>query len=234
MRLSLLLGLSLCIALLSSSAPAQNSVGRVHSQIQGIDVPSVAGAPFTAKVVVTWTEPLVGGGSSSRKYYTQIARDSRGRVRRETRGFVPANSGADPPLRTFTVLDPVSRTRTICTAATMNCATGPFQPRVNLTQDGGTLSGAGSQPTRESLGQKTLLDLPVVGTHETVAELEAGSRLAVTQIVSWYSPDLHIDLSVERNNPQLGQVTLEVTDLVQGEPDPSLLAIPSGYRDRSN
>jgi hypothetical protein len=239
MRASILLGLSLCLAFTSSSAFCQSSdsVGGVRTHIEGIEIPPIANAPFTAKVVVTWNQPLVGGGTASRKYYTQIARDSQGRVRRETRGFVPANSDADPPLRTFTILDPVSSTRTVCTNATMNCATSPFQPRVNLTEDGGTLSGGGSKATRESLGQQTMLDLPVVGTHETVAELQGSTRLSLTQIVAWYSPDLHIDLSVDRNNPQLGEVTLKVSELVQGEPDPSLLAIPPGYRvigNRSN
>ena len=87
--------------------------GKIHTRIEGIDIPNVAHAPFTAKVTVTWDEPLLGGGTVSRKYYTMVARDSQGRVRREMRYFVPADSADEPPLHSFTVRDPVAGTRTI-------------------------------------------------------------------------------------------------------------------------
>jgi hypothetical protein len=144
--------------------------------------------------------------------------------------LVPAASNAEPPLRTFTILDPVSSTHTTCSKATMNCATGPLEARLNLARDGGTLSGAGSNVTRENLGQQTMLGLPVVGTRETMTDSEDRTRLALTHTDVWYSPDLQMDLSVDRSNPQLGEVTLKVTALVRGEPDPSWLAIPSGYQ----
>src|SRR5579863_766502 len=230
MRASVLLGFSLCIVFTANSLFCQdsNSVGGVRTQIVGIDIPPVANAPFTARVLVTWNRPLVGGGMVSRKYYTQVARDSQGRVRRETREFIPANSSADPPLRTFTILDPVSTTRTTCTRATMNCAISPFQPRVNLAADGGALSGAGSNVTREDLGPQTMNGLPVTGTRETMTS-ESTNRVALTHTDVWYSADLQMDLSVDRNSPQMGEVNLKVTDLVRGEPDGSWFAIPSGY-----
>lgn len=232
MRASFLLGLSLGFAVATCPAICQDAdaVGGVRTHIVGIEIPPIANAPFTAKVLVTWNRPLVGGGSVSRQYYTRVARDSQGRVRRETREFIPAESNAEPPLRTFTFLDPVSSTRTVCTRSTMNCATGTFQPRVNLSQDGGTLSGAGSNVTRENLGHQTMFDLPVVGTRETVADSRDSTRLALTHTDVWYSPDLQMDLSVDRNNPQLGEVTLKVIELVRGEPDRSWFAIPSGYQ----
>jgi len=39
-----------------------------------------------------------------------------------------------------------------------------------------------------------------------------------------------MSLQVVRSNPQLGEVTLKVAQLVRGEPDPSWLAVPSGYQ----
>jgi hypothetical protein len=231
MRSSVLLGLSICCALATLPAVCQDSdaVGGVRTRIEGIDIPPIANAPFTAKVLVTWSRPLVGGGIQSQKYYTRVARDSQVRVRRETREFVSADSNATPPLVTFTILDPVSSTRTTCTQTTLSCSTGAFQPRVNLTADGGALSGAGSNVTRENLGQQTMDDLPVVGTRET-ATSESSTRVALTQTDVWYAPDLQMDLSVDRRNPQLGEVTLKVTELVRGAPDPSWFAVPSGYQ----
>lgn len=230
MRASVLLGFLLCVSFSLFPAISQDATGGVRTHIVGIEIPPITNAPFTAKVLVTWNRPLVGGGSVSRKYFTEVARDSQGRVRRETREFMPADSSAEPPLRTFTFLDPVSSTRTICTRATMNCATGPFRARVNMSQDGGTLSGAGSNVTRENLGQQMMFGMPVVGTRETVTASQDSTRLALTHTDVWYSPDLQMDLSVDRSNPQLGEVTLEVIELARGEPDPSWFAIPSGYQ----
>lgn len=223
MRASVLLGLSVYIALTTVPSVSQDaSDGVVHNRIEGIEVPSLANAPFTAKIVVTWNQPLVGGGTVSRKYYTLVARDSQGRVRRESREFVPANSSAEPLLRTFTILDPVSSTRTTCTRASMTCATSAFYARPLLTENAG---GNG-----ESLGQQTMDDLPVTGTRQTVSNVSGGgNRLAVSQTDTWYSPDLHMDISVTRSDPQSGEVILKVTNLVRGEPDSSWFTIPSGY-----
>lgn len=233
MRASILLGLPLCLALATFQSEAQSSTsdGSVRTEIQGIDIPAVAGAPFTAKVVVTWDQPLVGGGTISRTYYTQVARDSQGRVRRETRDFVAANSGVEPRLRSFTILDPVAGTRTFCNAATMSCTATNYQPRISLGDDSGGLF-SGSNVKRMSLGERSIDAMRVEGTRETVtnsAGERGNSRLVVTNRELWYSPDLQMDLSVTRNNPQLGEVTLSVTNLVRGQPDASWFAIPQGY-----
>jgi len=235
MRASILLGLSLCIAFSSVPAVSQGSasVGAVRTHIEGIEIPPLPNAPFTAKIVVTWNQPLVGGGTVSRKYYTLVARDSQGRVRREIREFIPADSNAEPPLRSFTVLDPVSAKRTTCTKASMTCATSGFHPRLLLTENAGG-SGGNGNVNRESLGQQTMDDLPVVGTRETVSNVSgARGRIAVSYTDVWHSPDLHMDLSVTRSNPQSGEVTLEVTNLVRGEPDSSWFSVPSGYEVQS-
>jgi len=225
---STLLGLSLCIAFAAAPAISQEvAVGTVRTHIEGIEIPPIPDAPFTAKVVVTWNRPLVGGGTVSRKYYTLVARDSQGRVRREMREFVPADSAAEPPLRSFTILDPVSGTRTTCTKASMTCATSVFDANLVLAEnaDGGNVGG-------ESLGQRTIEGLPATGTRETVSNVtgpRGSSRLAVSHTDAWYSPDLHIDLSVTRTDPQSGVVTLNVTELVRGEPDSTWFAVPAGY-----
>ncbi|MGO9084829.1 MAG: hypothetical protein ACLQBK_06345 [Candidatus Sulfotelmatobacter sp.] len=232
MRASILLGLSFCIAVSSAPAVSQDSAsGAVRTHIEGIEIPSLPNAPFTAKAVVTWNQPLAGGGTVSRKYYTLVACDSQGRVRRETREFIPADSNAEPPLRSFTILDPVSATRTVCTRASMSCATSAFRPRLLLTENAGGSGGNGNL-NRESLGQQTIDDLPVVGTRESVSDVSGAGgagRIAGTYTDVWYSPDLHMDLSVIRSNPQSGQVTLQVTNLVRGEPDSSWFSVPSGY-----
>lgn len=224
------LGLSLCICFAFAALPAVSQkapVGAVHTRIEGIEIPPIPDAPFTAKVVVTWNRPLVGGGTASQEYYTVVARDSQGRVRREIREFVPANSAEQPPLRSFTILDPVSGTRTTCTKAWMTCATSTFDASLALRENAADHSNTGS----ESLGQQMIAGLPTTGTRETASRVSGpgGDRLAISRTDAWYSSDLRMDLSVTRTDPQLGVVTLQVTDLVQGAPDPTWFAVPTGY-----
>ena len=195
---------STAFASAQTTSQATVSDGSIRTHIEGIDIPPIANAPFSAKVVVTWDEPLIGGGTVSRKYYTLVARDSQGRVHRETRDFIPANSSAEPPLRSLTITDPVSGTRTKCMQAAMNCTTTEYHPRMALAPEAGSahLISAGNV-TRESLGNETIDSLTAVGTRET-RTTAAGARLIISHTDLWYSPDLQMNLSVVRSNPAVG------------------------------
>jgi hypothetical protein len=240
MRASPLFGLSACLAFGSCVTISQVpcSMGTLRTHIEGIDIPHIANAPFRAKVVVNWDEPLPGGGTVSKTYYTMVARDSQGRVRRETRNFIPADSSDEPPLRTFTVTDPVSGTSTTCTEATMRCAIRTFRRRIDYADDSENgLSRSSGQEKRTPLGKQTMQNVSVIGTRETSSDLpgsQVDGSASISSTEVWYSPDLHIDLSVIHSNPRLGRVTLTVTDLVQGEPDASWFAVPSGYATRNS
>ena len=75
--------------------------------------------------------------------------------------------------------------------------------------------------------------VPVVGTRETttsLAGIRGNSRVLISTKDLWYSPDLEMYLSVVRRDPQLGQISLTVTDLSRAEPDPSWFGIPSSYK----
>jgi len=225
--------LSHCLLLTAfvNQAQSQASDGNVRTHIQGIEIPSIPNAPFTARVVVTWNQPLVGGGTVSRTYYTMVARDAQGRVHREIRDFVAADSNAEPPLRSFSIVDPVAGTRTACSHETMSCTTTDFQPRLSLNGNAPPATSSGGVK-RESLGQHLIDGLPATGTREistASAGVAGNSQLVISNRETWFSPDLQIDLSVTRNNPQLGVITLTVTDLVRGDPDPSWFTAPSGY-----
>ncbi len=232
MRASILFSLFvLSPALLSSQMTPQATAsdGSVRTHIEGIDIPPIANAPFSAKVLVTWDEPLIGGGTVSRKYYTLVARDAQGRVHRETRDFVPAGSAAEPPLRSITIFDPVAGTRTKCTQTALTCTTGEYHPHLALAQQaGGPLVVNAGNVRSESLGNQTIDSLTTVGTRETQTTA-SGPRVIISHTDLWYSPDLQMYLSIVRTNPQLGQVTLTVTDLVRGGPDHSWFDAPPGY-----
>jgi hypothetical protein len=228
MRVWLVMGfLVLGCGAAGAQIPAQppSADGTVRTHIQGIEIPPIPGAPFSAKVVVEWDQPLIGGGTVSRTYYTMVARDAQGRVHREIRGFVPVGSGAEPPLRTFTILDPVADTRTNCAEATMQCTVTAYQPRPLLT----SAAVMGGHVTTESLGTQTMEGLKAVGSRQTQT-LQTRSRVILSHTEAWYSPDLQMDLSVVRTNPQLGQVRLTVQNLQRVKPDASWFAVPSGFQ----
>jgi hypothetical protein len=232
MRALFLLGFLASATLATAQLPSQPVApdGMIRTHIEGIDVPPVANAPFTAKIVVTWDQPLIGGGTVSHTYYTLVARDSQGRVRRETRDFVPLNSAAEPRLRSFSVTDPTDNSRITCSVVGMACTVANFHPPVPLASAARTpYTNRTGTVGYENLGQQTMQALPVVGTRETTSTTTR-NQLVVSRKDLWYSPDLQMDLSVVRSDPQFGQVTLTVTDLVRQEPDPNWLAVPSGYQ----
>jgi hypothetical protein len=235
MRAVILLGfLALTNLAIAQSTSQTVADGTIHTRIDGISIPPIPNAPFTAKVVVTWDQPLVGGGTVSRKYYTLVARDSQGRVHREIRDFIPANSSADPPLRSFAITDPVGGAHVSCAQEDMSCTVVDFRAPLASSQ----VSLYPLPPvqakgfTRESLGDQTMESMSVVGTREITTSntgTRGNSRIVVSSKELWYSPDLQMYLSVVRKDPQLGEISLTVTNLLRGEPPPSWFSIPSGY-----
>jgi hypothetical protein len=72
-----------------------------------------------------------------------------------------------------------------------------------------------------------------VGRRETVTipkgQIGNNSPLLLKQEY-WYSPMLGINLSSSRSDPRFGAQNFEVTDVVIGEPDAKLFAVPSGSK----
>lgn len=235
MRALSLLGFLALIPLAATQTPAQSASpdGKVHTRIEGIDIPPIPNEPFTAKVVVSWDQPLVGGGTVSRKYYTLVARDSQGRVHRESRDFIPVDSGAEPPLRSFTITDPVGASKISCTQAGTSCTVVDFRPTLVSPQLAAAPQAVQSKGfSRTLLGDQTMESLQVLGSREiTTSSLgtRGNNRVVISSKDLWYSPDLQMYLQVVRKDPQLGQITLTVTELLRGEPDASWFSIPSGY-----
>lgn len=208
--------------------------GGIQQQVDGIFIPPVQGAPFTAKVVVEIRALLPDGATIARKYYTLVARDSQGRVHRENRGILPADSDKEPPLHYTFVNDPLTRTRTTCVPAQQTCWITKFVPIVQSTLEPAGLSANGkSYLAREDLGASTLDDLEVLHSRET-RTFNAGAfgndRPVVVTKDFWYSPRLQINLAVTRDDPRTAIQKLNVTDLILGEPEPSWFASPQGFK----
>ena len=86
--------------------------------------------------------------------------------------------------------------------------------------------------TRDSLGAKSLEDLDVVGTLETVtiAPGTVGNGLQLVESREfWYSPDLKANVAVTRKDPREGTQTISLTVLTRSNPDPQFFAVPQGF-----
>jgi hypothetical protein len=55
----------------------------------------------------------------------------------------------------------------------------------------------------------------------------------VITIERWYSPELQTDVMRKEVNPQFGQTTFQLTNIVRAEPDASLFQVPPNYTIKS-
>ncbi len=223
---------------LSSSAttPFLTAQTGLETHIIGIEVPTIPNAPFTAKEFATWDEILPGGGTVATKYYTVIARDSKGLVRRESRHRVPANSNADSILVTLSLLDPANHTRINCVAVTKLCQVVDMPHPVPVPR----MVAMPPRPlpgnrflSRENLGLRDFLGLTTTGFRDTLTtppEANGNSGVLIESNEIWLSSDLGMFLYNKRSGPKFGEITLTIGDLVRSEPDPSLLSVPTGYK----
>ena len=208
--------------------------GGIARHVEGISVPAIPGAPFTTKEVVRLTNHLQDGTVIEQKYYAMIVRDSEGRVYRETRGRIPMGSDREPPLMNFYFNDPKHATRTTCTPATMTCVVTGWHSNLRLSEEPAGLSKDGlSYLTRETMGNSAIDGLEVIDTRET-RTFNAGAfgndrPVAVTKRY-WYSPQLQINLAVDRHDPRTEDQKLELTELSLSEPDPAWFTVPQNFR----
>jgi hypothetical protein len=201
--------------------------------VEGISVRPLPGQPFSGKSTTEWTHNLEDGSIVTTHLFAMVARDSEGRIFREARSFVPANSDQEPKLRDIRIFDPVTHTRTICTLATHSCnVTGYFATTTFRLMPVGPFDDGKRTLARESLGNDVMDGINVVGTRETVT-INAGV-IGNSQALSiirefWYSPELQVNLAITRKDPREGTQVVRVHEVSRSEPDPNLFKLPEGY-----
>ncbi len=197
---------------------------------------AVRGVPFRADAVSEMTQELRDGNRIEQRTTVTIARDGAGRVRREQPlppiGPVVLDSDvrmitiSDPQRRTLYLIDPQRKTVSRSTAPA-----GP-PPPPSGGRDPMDRRLPPPQISSETLGNRQILGLRAEGTRQTMT-IPAGvfGNVGPISVVTerWYSPELKIVLESSRSDPRLGDVTYRVTNLVRGEPDAALFAIPSDY-----
>ena len=86
---------------------------------------------------------------------------------------------------------------------------------------------------REQLGSKTVNGLQAEGTRvtRTIPAGQIGNEKPIEVVTErWYSTDLQLPLTTVHNDPMMGTVTTNLTNISHAAPDPSLFQVPSDYK----
>ncbi|MGO9864808.1 MAG: hypothetical protein ACLPLR_14440 [Terriglobales bacterium] len=221
------------LAAQESAEPSRGPDAGTQFRVHGIQVLPAVGRPFSGRDSIEWTRNLEDGSVTTTHLYATVARDSQGRIYREHRSFVSANSSQESKYRDMVFLDPVAHTRTTCTFKTRRCAiTSYHESATFIPIPAGPIANGTAYLTRESLGPSVVEGINVVGTRETITinpGIVGNDKPLVTTREFWYSPDLQVNLSVTRKDPRLGTQVLQLVELSLSEPDPAQFRVPASF-----
>jgi hypothetical protein len=77
--------------------------------------------------------------------------------------------------------------------------------------------------------------IPVEGrsSSQTIPAGEIGNERPITVVnEEWSSPDLKVLVMTHHSDPRTGESTYQLRNIVRGEPDATLFAVPAGYEIR--
>jgi hypothetical protein len=222
-----------------------------------LEVTPVKNAAFLAEAVTEFTQILGDGNRIEHRYVSSIARDSRGRTRREEQIALlgPLASAGTAP-RLVTILDPDSgvtytldedqqiafRNRAAAGAVTTKLVELEKSLQARVARKGVAVrpapdvvdSGA-SKAITESLGSKFVEGVNAQGTRTTTT-IPAGAigNVLPIDIVSerWFSPELQMPVLIRRSDPRSGETIYRLTNIVRAEPPDALFTVPAGYEIR--
>jgi hypothetical protein len=207
----------------------------------------VENAPYSAEIVNEVTQELPNGNRIERRTTGTVARDSRGRVRREQPlaaigPIVPSGEMriitiSDPVARVHYSLDPVRKSAIRSyPPRVIQAYPGPMMPNQGSARGPGLAvpSSAGGLDVRtEPLGTKDYEGVRVEGTR-TIATLPAGTvgNLDPIEILSerWFSTELKVVVFSRRADPRFGETVYRLTNITRAEPDASLFRVPADYK----
>ncbi|HKD08177.1 MAG TPA: hypothetical protein VKB79_19915 [Bryobacteraceae bacterium] len=208
--------------------------------------PLVTGAPYSAVEVVQQQETLADGNSIVHNRQSNVYRDSSGRVRTEETITPPASSGKQP-YTMATILDFVGGHRYVLDSSTMTAYESPLhappapgQGAANAMARRGGVQSDAARPNnsanpnvvRTTLSPQSVNGVMASGTQhvETIPAGAIGNARAIqTTRVTWISTDLKVPVQIKSTDPRFGATDMELTNIVQAEPNASLFTVPAGY-----
>ena len=118
----------------------------------------------------------------------------------------------------------------------------PFSLRPTAVQDAGggniVIARGRSEMQKVPAGavEHRMIDgIPVEGrsSSQTIPAGEIGNERPITVVnEEWSSPDLKVLVMTHHSDPRTGESTYQLRNIVRGEPDATLFAVPAGYEIR--
>jgi hypothetical protein len=211
--------------------------GGTDEVLQSLDIPPIAKAPFSLMLETEWIRPLAEGGTWTLANRRRIARDSAGRVYQERWLLAPKGSKIKSRMSYIQIADPVKHTAMTCSARNHKCIVEPYRETTEMVykpspERSGQLPNNDGTYTHERLGEDTVGGAPTIGMRDnTTLNIGVIGNDRPLSIVRefWYSEKLGFNLLSSLSDGRYGIQRFKVTELTQGEPEPSLFEIPSGY-----
>lgn len=229
--------------------PATPSVGTISLEAVELGKP-VLDAPYSAEAVTTVTQLLADGNRIEQRTVAIVARDRRGRTRREQHGIALGALVAQGDSPIVTIADPTTGTHLNLNqdqkVALRSHALGSAAPTFSSgggaeVVTGGTVAApVESSPVESSpevrtrrLGTKEIEGIRAEGTQTTMTIRAGtlGNSLPIKVISErWYSPELKTVIMTRRLDPRFGETEFRLTNIVRGEPPSHLFEVPSDFR----
>ena len=256
-RFSIVLILATAGTCLAQGVPAPSqavsTAVRTNAVWPGFDNQVVEGIPYTADALTESTQTLADGNRIANKQTMALARDSKGRTRREETLRLPGSSPADGGSEKVVYLDDPAAQVTYLLTASDRVAHKVPRPQISAAARGfaAPISGRGpgvpfqsadgpiakpgesSESIQEQLGTRTLEGLKAVGvrTRTTIPAGQIGNDrpIEITE-ERWYSSELKQVVLAKRTDSRVGETVFRLTNIQRTEPQASLFEVPSDYR----
>jgi hypothetical protein len=238
-RITLLALLAGLLTLLPLNLPAQEPEEVDHAP-EGSDytltlapdvIPATPNAPFTATARIVFVRRLEDGSTITRKNHCLVARDSSGRVFRESRLLTHDDDEHQSPLTRILFINPVSHERYACDPGGRVCRVSAYHPFA--PQRLSNYMGGNGHTTHVPLGVSNVSGVQTVGSRDFTiipAEQASTNRPITLAAEYWYSEQLGMNITLKRFDPRTGTQTFLLDQLNLGEPDPRLFEVPKGAR----
>jgi hypothetical protein len=209
---------------------------------QGAGLAGITGESYTATFKITRVQTLADGTKITHESMVKEARDSAGKIYRETHQELPVGAGGGNVVNVF-VFDPVNRTEIIWNTRVKQASIfhirAPQQIRSNCvaapkvqTTVQPSKTAPDPAPQVEDLGTQTINGVVAAGTRITrviTAGKDGNDQPIIITFETWRSPESGLVVRRIQDDPRSGLTTTELTDIQQGEPDPTLFQVPEGY-----
>jgi hypothetical protein len=218
-------------------APSEGD-GGVRDTVEGIVIPPIPNAPFTAMLSTEVTRYGADGSSMSGVNQRRIARDRKGRVYQERWYIVPKGGKIKSTMNWIQIADPKALTLYNCSTEVHVCDLLVYDPShglsaVNVEKGvSGPLPDGQGTVTWEDLGKREIAGIETVGTRKTTimnSDTLGNDRPLTYMSEYWRADKLAINLLSIRSSPYFGKQTFTVSDLSDTDPDAQLFELPAGY-----